>query len=370
MVAEAPLTVEEVVSALVVPFGAGRARGIARPAGVFDGDGLPVRRARCLRDLGLKVTTTPPLPDPAEGEETLSGTWLFGGMLYAHFGHFLCESTARLWALDRPGPPVAGVLFHPRKRATWPRRFLRPIRPWLALAGVEGPVELPMRPCRVERLLVPDQAFGTGGMIGGRPEFHRFVRERFGAGIAAEGAERIYISRSRLFARRGRILGEAWLEARMQAEGYRIFHPQEHPIEAQVAQYKAARVVVSTDCSALHLAAFFARPGDRVAIVLRRPGRTVQDFVTQYRTFCGVEPVVIDCLCGLHSYEGAKLGQMSEVFGEIDPAALQAALVAAGFLTGPAQPGPTPDGIAAELEDLAARLGARPLRLAAAEPGL
>lgn len=359
MFAGAPLTVERVEGALVVPFGAGREKGISRPAGVFDRAGRPVRRAQCLRDFGQKVTTPPMLPDPAEGEGVLPGTWLFGGMLYGHFGHFLCESTARLWALEEAGPGIDGVLFHPKKRATWPQRFLRPIRPWLAIAGLRGAVELPMQPCRVERLLVPDQAFGTGGMIGGTPEFHRFVRSRFGAGIAASGAEKIYISRSHLFAKRGRILGEPWLEARMQAEGYSIFHPQEHPIEAQIAQYKAARVIVSTDCSALHLAAFFARPEDRIAIVLRRPGRTVQDFVTQYRCFSGVEPVVIDCLRGLHSYDGAKLSQMSEVFSEIDPGALQEALAAAGFLTGPADPGPAPEEIAAELEDLGGRLGAR-----------
>jgi capsular polysaccharide biosynthesis protein len=354
------LKVQEVVDALVVSFGAGKSRGISRPAAVFDATGSPVARAVCRRDSRLKVTSTPLLPDPAAVTETLPGTWLFGGMLYAHFGHFLCESTARLWAMDAAGPRIEGVLFYPKKHVTRERRFLDPVQPWLTIAGIQVPVRLVLEPVKVARLMVPDQGFGTGDMIAAAPEYRAFVATHFGAKVAAKGPARIYISRTRLFAKRGRILGEAHLEALLEAEGYSIFHPQEHSIEDQIAQYKAADVVISTDCSALHLAAFFARPDTRVAIITRRPGATIDDFTNQYRSFAGVMPQVVSCVGQLHSAEGAKLGQMSEVYSEVDFPVLQGMLANLGFVeTAAAWLNLPSAAIAAELVDLENRLGAR-----------
>ena len=43
------------------------------------------------------ITTEPETPTPTA---ELKGRWLWGGMLWVHFGHFLAESTNRLWALD------------------------------------------------------------------------------------------------------------------------------------------------------------------------------------------------------------------------------------------------------------------------------
>jgi hypothetical protein len=354
------LEVEEVANALVVPFGAGKTRGISRPAGVFDATGALVARATCLRNGRLKVTTPPPIPGPATVTESLSGTWLFGGMLYGHFGHFLCESTARLWALDAPGPRIEGVLFYPKKHVTREWRLLGPVQPWLTIAGIEVPVRLAMEPLIVARLMVPDQGFGTGDMIAASPEYRAFVAAHFGAKVASKGPTRIYISRTRLFAKRGRILGEVHLEALLEAEGYSIFHPQEHSIEDQIAQYKAADVVISTDCSALHLAAFFARSNTKVAIITRRPGSTVDDFSNQYRSFAGVTPQVLSCIGRLHCCFGAKLGQMSEVYSEVDFPALQGRLATLGFVgTAATWQNPSAALIAAELADLENRLGAR-----------
>jgi hypothetical protein len=358
------LEVQEVADALVVPFGAGKSHGVSRPAGVFDANGAPVTRAVCLRNSRLKVTSAPLLPSPAEVTEVLQGTWLFGGMLYGHFGHFLCESTARLWALDAPQPKIDGVLFYPKKKVTRERRFLDPVQPWLTIAGVRVPVRLALEPVEVARLIVPDQGFGTGDMIVAAPEYRAFVAARFGANVVPKGSARIYVSRSRLYAKRGRILGEAHLEALLEAEGYSIFHPQEHSIEDQIAQYKAADVVISTDCSALHLAAFFARPDTRVAIITRRPGATVDDFTNQYRSFAGVMPQVVSFIGFLHSCEGAKLGQMSEVYSEVDFPALQSALAVQGFVgNAAAWQNPPCAAIAAELGDLENRLGTRITRL-------
>lgn len=326
---------------------------------MFDDAGAIVARGQCLRTIRKPVTTTPAIPDPSARVETLPGTWLYGGMLYAHFGHFLCESTGRLWALDHLDEPIDGVLFLPKKNVGRPQRFLAPIQPWLDIAGLRAPVKLAVNPTRVARLILPDQGFGTGPMITGAPEYRAFVGANFGANVAAEGAEKVYISRSRLFSKRGRILGEAVLERALAAEGYRIFHPQAHPIEEQIAQYKAARRIISTDCSALHLAAFFADPGDRIAIIARRPGAIIDDFTRQYRAFAGIDPLVISAITGLHGAAGTRAGKMNEVFSEIDHVQIHGALAAQGFVSGAAWPGPTADDVQGEIHALSTRLGAQ-----------
>lgn len=352
-----PLTHVTVDNATVIPFGADHitGKGISRPAGVLGADGTAVALAKCWRDSTQRTTTSPPALPPVE---TLRGTWLYGGLLYAHFGHFLCESTARLWALDLPDIRFDGVIFLPKQRVPRMARLLRPTKPWLAMTGCALPVTAPMTATRVERLIVPEQGFGTGDMIPARPEFRAYARRHFGAHIAAEGGPRLYISRSKLFSKRGRILGEAYLERALAGQGYDIFHPQEHPIDVQVARYKAAREVISTDCSALHLAAFFARPDDRVAIIARRPGPTIEDFRKQYSAFCGLTPVAIEHLTRLHAFENAKLAQMSEVYAEADFARIQASLTAAGFVKHEAAwPVPSAAELAEELAALEARQG-------------
>lgn len=352
-------------NALVIPFGTGRPkgryRGIARAAGVYDAAGRYQPLGQCWRNTDIPITFEPEgaLPEP-EGKP-IRGTWLYGGMLYQHFGHFLAESTSRLWAVDHLAGGIDGVLFLPKKQMNRPKRFVAPLQPLLDMFSPHfARAQAPTSPVRVERLVLAPQGFGTGAMMAGNPEYRTFVQQSFGRSIAAEGAEKIYISRSRLFSKRGRYFGEARIEALLAAEGYRIFHPQEHPIEEQIAHYKAARKIISSDSSALHLAAFFTTPEDRLAIILRRPGNTIDDFLLQFESFSGHRPDVIDALNGrLYQFEGARLAQMSEIYAEIDFPALGTALQAAGYISSTqGWPESDPAEIAAECANLSERLGA------------
>ncbi len=355
--AHKPLSHRVVDDAMIVAFGGGKARSVSRPAGVFDAQGNYIPLSQCWRDSRGHTTSPSAPPKDEQITQRLTGTWLFGGMLYAHFGHFLCESTSRLWGLDLPEIEYDGVIFHPKVRLPRMSRLIGPTKPWLAVAGCDLPVSAPPDPVRVDRLVIPEQGFGTGDMVAGRPEYRDFIHRRFGRSVKACGAEKLYISRSRLYSKRGRILGEPFLERALAAEGYEIFHPQEHTIEEQIARYKAARVVVSSDCSALHLSALFAKPNDRVAIIARRPGPTIEDFRAQYHMFCGLVPVCMSHLTAVHSFEGAKLAQMSEVYAEVDFAALRSNLVNAGFIAGKPWDLPSPSDLRGELHQYAERQG-------------
>lgn len=328
--------IQIIENATIVPFGDGKTKGAVRPAAVYDADGQVVPLGQCLRNTGTPVTVTPDAPMPQIDDAPLPGTWLFGGMLYTHFGHMLLESTSRFWARPEFAGELQGDVFLAKKHVTWPVRFVRPLEPLLGMfGGNPGNTQALVSPARVERLIVPPQGFGTGDMIAGSPEYRAYMKATLGADVPAEGADRIYISRTGLFSKRGRYFGEHRLESLLEAEGYRIFHPQDHPIEEQIAQYKAARRIISSNSSALHLAAFFARESDDIAIILRRPGNIIQDFRTQFRYFAGHEPDEIDALDGrlfALRAEGKRRPNMNEVYSVLDFPKLGQALTEYGYV--------------------------------------
>ena len=178
---------------------------------------------------------------------------------------------------------------------------------------------------------MPELGFGWNEKYAGSVGYRRLMREVFGQNIKAEGSERLYISRARLPNARGGILGEEIVEQNLAAQGYEIFHPEQHALEVQIARYKAARQVVALDGSALHLAAFFLNKGDRVAIVLRRSSANVADYVLQYRSFCSIDPDVVNCIQRDWIPEGSKRADYRSV-GELDFEVLFGALKGLNYI--------------------------------------
>lgn len=338
-----------VENALVVPWGRGKNVRMARPAGVFSSDGAFCTDAMTYRAATRPTTVQPEHPTKDEIKGTLKGTVLFGGLAYGHFGHALCESTARLWALDHVKEKIDSVLFLPKKHFTWPNRSLTMVEPILAAMGDIPPIAAVNDPTRVERLVIAPQGFGVNDMIGGTPEFRAFTNRRLRERVTAEGPEKIYISRSQLFRKRGRFLLEDYIERKLEEEGFSIFHPQQHDLETQLAHYKAAKVIVSTDNSALHLAAFVAAPECRIAILLRRPGKIYLDFQQQLDRFAGITPTIVETCARYWFHKGARV-QMNEVISLLDFERTAEALAQAGLIARANWKNPTTSGVATAVE--------------------
>ncbi len=342
--------------ALVVPPPKERVNRPVQRSGVLRPDGSLVPESVTWRGTS-QVTVRPPLPAP-EAIRDLSGTWLFAGPLFGHFGHFLVESISRLWALGHLPEPVEGVLFVP-KFQNRPEHVMATYRPFLQALGVEHAMRNVEEPTRVERLLVPPQGFGMFQMIEGAPEFREFIRARAGKGIEPKGAPRIYVSRSQLPAARGSILGEAVLEARLREEGYEPFHPQKHSFQDQIAAYRAAREVIAVDCSPLHLLALVGDRGQRVGVIARRDGDLDAVFARQIRAFLGAEAVAINHLRRNWIEEHGNRPSRTS-WGEVDFAALWASLRGAGLIGGDVPwPALTEAEVAAEVERIGAAQGVR-----------
>ncbi len=318
--------ITEIDGAIVVP---PTESAFVQPAGVLHSDGRYCPEAALWRKW-RPLTTEPAMPDGTI--EPLQGKWLWGGVLWQHFGHFLAESTTRLWALDQAGD-ADGILFIP-KRPVVGDQVAGFQSAFLAQMGSDLPVRVATAPMRVEHLIVPGQGFGLGEIVRGTDAYRAAVHKRFGATIPAEGGEKLYVSRSELGVGRGGLIGETRLEEYLAAEGYEIFHPQKHPMEVQVARYKAAKYVIGAEGSALHMFAMVARPDQKVAVVLRRKS-SASNFIEQHiHSFGGREPLAVEALRRIWMPEGTKAKRMG--LGELDFPQVENLLATEGFVSGQA----------------------------------
>lgn len=306
-----------------------------------------------------------PTLGPREKIVDLPGTHLYAGHFRGHFGHFLVEATARLWALDHLDRPPDSILYLPyRGQVGAIERAIHDLAPFFRLLDIGLPVRTHGDVLRVERLIVPELGFGWAERYAGSSAYRAFMQRRLHAAAPAEGGDHLYISRARLNAQRGGILGETVIEENLARLGYEIFHPERHPLEVQVARYKAARRVVALDGSALHLAAYVLPPGARVAMIKRRSRANVDDYLLQFRSFCNVDIDVIDVVRTDWVAEAATRSDYKSV-GELDFGALFAGLEAAGYVPSGFRPDlPDPAAIRALLDQVQDKRGQpfRPLR--------
>ncbi|SPF78900.1 hypothetical protein ALP8811_02833 [Aliiroseovarius pelagivivens] len=315
-------------NALVVPPPKGDANRSVQKSGVLDADGNFVANSITWRNTN-QINLEPPMP-AAEDIVELKGRYMFAGPLFGHFGHFLVESICRFWAVDQLRDKIDGVVWVP-KFQNRPQHVLNVFKPLSEMLGIDVPLFNIEDPTRVEKLYVPQQGFGMFDMIEGAPEFRDFVNRISDHAPAPKGPEKIYVSRTQLPPQRGSILGEKFLEEKLEAEGYVPFHPQKHNFQEQIEAYRAARYIVSTDCSPLHLAALVGDADQKVACIARRAGNLDQYFARQMKAFQGIETTTVSAL--LRNWIPESDNRPSRVsFGEVDFTVMYERLKEGGFI--------------------------------------
>lgn len=337
-----------VKNAYVVPPEGTAVPGRASTSGVLDADGTMVEQSISWTKSTERVNQAPAKPDSAK---RLSGRYIFGGVLYGHFGHFIVESLARLWAQDAEGVEADGMIFTP-KITTMAEKGVLQQQHLAELLGLRIPLIVAREPLQVDELYVPAQGFGMYDLIEGSAAFRTFINTHAGASIAPNGPEKMYISRSALPRDRGSVLGEYKLEEYLREEGYDIFHPQKFKAEEQIARYKAARQIVGVDCSPFHLLGYVGDAGQSAAIILRRTMEVAKTLAIQLAAFKGMKVAEIDCLLDdWYPLPGSRPSRTS--WGEIDFGVLHSRLLASGHIKSPTPwPSLTADERAAELHRL------------------
>ena len=284
----------------------------------------------------------PKKPNPVPEQERISadtpvlkGTYVYGGWMHPHFGHFLAESTGRLWGLGQYDGTIDGIIMIPIGPGSLWRAF-KSNRALLTLLSDDVPVLPKREPVVVERLIVPEQGFGHQNRMQGSDAYVAWVQAQVGKRISPSGSDKLYISRSALADKKGKAFGEELIEACLEANGYEIFHPQKHPIEEQLARYRAAKRIVGFDGSALHCVALALGSDAKVAILPRRSDAMPDRIAAQLTRFTGAEVVVLDAILRLWVNEGTdridystqseldlgRLGQMLKTEGFISDASM------------------------------------------------
>lgn len=327
MTANAPLSpkhlpppiIEPVAEARIVPVEQSEELG----CGVFrpDGSFCELSRTRISAD---RFTAQPALPDMRHAER-LEGSYLFGGIGRHHFGHFLMESIARVWAMDGRYERFDGLIMLPFQQTDFGSVLRRRLLAFFELMGVDMPLHLVKKPMLVEQLLIPAQGFGHQQWASGTDEFRSYVRGRIAANCPAQGPDKLYISRSRLKHGAQKIDQEERIETIMRAAGYEIFHPQRHSIAAQIRVYRAAKVIVGGDGSAFHMVPFAMQEGARIGLIQRRArDKAVQSIAGQITAFENVDLIRLDALTGTARHSGLP--------DPMDVAALEQALAEARLI--------------------------------------
>lgn len=285
--------IETIRDALILPVGEGR----KLPHGIYTPDGDFVETSRANLSMGRISDIATPEPDTKPAR--LKGRYLYAGIGRAHFGHFLIESLARLWALDHIEGPIDGVLFLPMPGHHFRPRLTGKYGPiYRALAG-DLPTKMIKRPTRVEQLIVPPQGIGYLDLITGTAANRAFMANRFADHFPAEAdsPDRIYVSRTGLNDPSKIHPQEPEIEAIMEAAGFGVFHPQKFSVDAQARIFRGARQVVGLDGSAFHYAGFCLNPDARVGIIKRRHRAGLgESLCHQIRAFSGAHCTLIDPL--------------------------------------------------------------------------
>ncbi|MCX7560119.1 FkbM family methyltransferase [Sulfitobacter sp. F26204] len=310
-------------NAIVVP---ASEQGFVQAAGILTAEGQYHEQGALWRN-GRALTIEPSMP--RENLATRKGTWLWGGVLWMHFGHFLVESMARLWALEHLDQGIDGILYIPKRprNGNEVHAFQRDL---VKLLDTDAPIVSIAATERVERLIVPGPGFGLGPMISGTATFRAAIAKRFGRRVTAQGSEKLYISRSKLPSGRGNLIGETDLEARLSEEGYSIYHPEKHDVYHQIATYKAARKVIAAEGSALHMLAMVADATVDVAMIVRRPSGATRNLERHLEAFTGRAPLNVTEL--IRSWKPRGPAKPRMWMGELNMPALQAALADGGFI--------------------------------------
>lgn len=254
----------------------------------------------------------------------LRGSYLFGGMFFHHFGHFITETIGRLWANNSL---FDGILMTPKHANL--THFKRGQRELLQMLGADTLPILISEPTLVERLTVPGQAFGLGSISAATPEFKKFIKEALRK-TPASGPEKIYISRTQ-YAAQGGILAEAALEKNLVLSGYEPVYPEKLSWKDQIALYRGAKKIISVDSSALHMVAMAAEPDTDVAVIVRRNNFEWDCMRRQLVSFIEKPPIIVNELIAEYVVSGKKSNHHS--WGVIDFPAVRKRLIENQLIT-------------------------------------
>jgi capsular polysaccharide biosynthesis protein len=206
------------------------------------------------------------------------GTFIYGGLLMDHFGHFLLEAMSRLWFIR--AHPELPVVWHeirlPVPHTCWPGWWHQL---WQLLGLDHHRHHVIREPRRFGRVIVPQPGLSLNdGLHPAQATALAVLPPQPPSG------ERVWLSRAALPERFGRLLGEELLQQRLAELGWKIRYPETVPVADQVATFAQATIVAGFAGSAFHAVLLCVQPRARLCILSRPSIATdVYDVIAQAR---------------------------------------------------------------------------------------
>lgn len=234
--------------------------------GLFDNSGQPIPQATSHRGPSIRLSS--PLENTLDINSLpvieSNGPYFFLGEINPHFGHFLLESTARLWPLVHLQGSFSGQYLFcgqaPSSRL-FEKRFIKDILGCFSLTP-QNMVSY-KKPCRLKNVFVPPPAFEIRTQAS--PIF-RLAMQHIGDSIAGNTGGNtnltpLYLSKSKLSKGVSGIINEAEIEDSLRKKGVDIWHPEMFDLGTQIKEISSRKYLLGSVGSAFHTVLFC--PGEK-----------------------------------------------------------------------------------------------------------
>ena len=199
--------------------------------------------------------------------ERLCGTWLYGGILFNHFGHFFAESIHRLWAWNQVKKNSQGVVFLSPSGASkaWLREYMQDALEFYKVPA--SSIKIVKDIVEVDQLYLPLPGSGIGMK---QPSWYRQYLLPSNVVGQSINSRKVFISR-RNFLFSGKVAGLSYLEKMFENRGFEIVFPETLSFHEQLIRLRDARVIVWEESSNIHLLDLLSPIEAKTYLIKRRP---------------------------------------------------------------------------------------------------
>ena len=210
-----------------------------------------------------------PEKEPVWRDETV----VFGGILYAHFGHMLIDGLSRMWWFaENPDTSYKIVfLMMSNQELRFPQFF--------ELAGLRPEqYEIITEPTQFAKIIVPEEAMYA--LDAAHPQWLSFferVKQNVQRQLPPSPHKKIYLTRTQLEEQDG--INEEYYEDFYRELGYTVIAPEKLSLAEQINVVAGAEQIVATIGTLSHLA-IFAQEGCELILLLKDPGTIIFPQIT------------------------------------------------------------------------------------------
>lgn len=193
---------------------------------------------------------------------------IFAGDLNKHFGHFITDSITRMWyavkATDQ-NLKIALLLNSTWSWADWNLDTSYHLK-LLQMAGIKKErIIIVDKPTQFKSVIVPKQAVYWHGKRYNSELLKIFYNNAMNS-VVPKNDKKIYLSKSKWD--RKPLFNESFFENFFSSRGFKIIHPQDLPIEEQIAHIVGADEIACTNGTLPHFT-LFAKPKTKLICLLR-----------------------------------------------------------------------------------------------------